>query len=104
MNLCENWAKVFVVKGYQVLVFGERQMNAEGDREFKLTFMTDLKRYNAGSVSFVVTFQGWFDQKRFDVQTTDHKVELALRDMITQYNQQMVNGVGQNITLDVVDD
>jgi hypothetical protein len=102
MNLCKNWAKVFNTAGYQVLVFGERQINEKSEREYKLTFMTDLGRYNAGSISYSIIFEGWFDQARFDEQTTNAKITLAMKDMVTQYNQQMVNGVGQNIRLDVI--
>jgi hypothetical protein len=104
MKLCNTWAKVFNTAGYQVLVFGERLINEKSEREYKLTFMTDLGRYNAGSISYSIMFQGWFDQARFDEQTTNAKITLAMKDMVTQYNQQIMKGASNNIRLDIVND
>lgn len=101
MQLCREWTKTFNINGTVVLVFMQRQQDHDGKRVSVITFMTDLLKYNSGSIMFYVTVDGWLTQREFDEQTAPEKVKAAYFDMVNQYNEQMKKGANAPVKLDI---
>lgn len=96
MQLAKDWAKVYKVHGYTVLMFGQRQV-VGGERKYIIHVMLDLGRYNIGTIQYYHEYDHWLTQKEFDAETSEKKAEAALQDMIKEYNNQMKNGQGEPI-------